>query len=66
MDYWGSKQLEDRLRRLDVLAAERLLLSQIERPAARPSVIVVGWFQRLAGKIFDTRFGGLNPTPRKS
>ncbi len=66
MDYWGSKQLKDRLHRLDELAAERLLLRQIEQPATRPSIIAVAWLQSLAGKIFDTLFSGLNPTARKS
>ncbi len=51
IDYWVSQQLEDRLRGLDELAAQQLLLREIEQPPIRPPFTVVRRFLFLAGKF---------------
>ncbi len=51
IDYWVSKQLEDRLRGLDEFAAQQLLLRRIEQPPIRPSFAIVRRFLVLAGKF---------------
>lgn len=51
IDYWVSKQLEDRMRGLDEFAAQQLLLRRIEQPSLRPSFAIVRRFLVLAGKF---------------
>ncbi len=49
IDYWVSQQVEDRVRRLDELAAQQHLLRRIESPPIRPIFAVVRRFLVLAG-----------------
>ncbi len=51
IDYWVSQQIEDRVRRLDELAAQQHLLRRIESPPIRPIFAVVRRFLVLAGKF---------------
>ncbi len=63
IDYWVSQQVEDRVRRLDEVAAQQDLLRRIESPPIRPIFAVVRQFLVLAG-TFGRRTVRSAPVPR--